>query len=357
MSPNWYALALFLTPGIGPVHFHALREAFPELSELFSLSEPALAALSLPAQSRVAIRSPDWERVEQQLQWAQASDQQLIAYEDPAYPPRLREIYAPPPFLYSKGNVEVLSKIQLAMVGTRYPSHRAKEDAFYFAKALSEAGCVVTSGLALGIDAASHRGAISAVKPSVAVMGVGLEQIYPRSNRALAQSLLDTGGAWVSEFPLGSPLRPENFPRRNRIISGLSVGVFVVEAALRSGSLITARYAIEQGREVYAMPHSLHHPLGKGCHALLKQGAKLVEDLSDILPEICLNLGLNSLEEAPLEKRGKGHLPDWIEFTPATFDDIVARSGLSPKAVSLALARWELAGLIRNEDGRYGLIE
>lgn len=352
-NPLEYRLALLFSPGIGPIHFYKLRQQFPDLAEIFSAKPALLRQWHLPEESIAGIVSPNWSLVDKHLSWASQAGNHLISYDSLAYPSQLKAIYAPPPFLFVRGDVSALTLPHIAMVGTRHPSHRAKEDAFYFAAELARRGYGVCSGLALGIDAESHRGALSLHGKTVAVMGVGLDQIYPRQHRTLAEEILTQKGCWVSEFPLETSIRPENFPRRNRIISGLSRGVFVVEAAMRSGSLITARYALEQGREVYAMPGSIHNPLAKGCHYLLKQGAKLVENVEDLLEELkteALPLVENSLTNPDLAREP---LLEWIEFTPVAFDDIVQRSGLEPRLLLQQLAVLELKGVIRQQGGRY----
>ena len=281
-------LRLSLTPGVGPASVR-------DLLSVFGLPEDVVAA-GRPALSRVvgdrladALSTRDELRdsaVERALEWAQAPDHHLLSLADPAYPARLLQIGDPPPLLYVAGDPALLNRPMLAIVGSRSATRGGLENAEAFAAALGEAGLTIASGLALGIDAAAHRGALATAAGTVAVFGTGADVAYPAANRGLADAIRRHGGAVVSELPLGTGPREANFPRRNRLIAGLSRGVLVVEAALRSGSLITARLAGEFGREVFAIPGSIHSPLSKGCHQLIKQGAKLVESAQDVLGEL-----------------------------------------------------------------------
>jgi DNA processing protein len=270
----------------------------------------------------------------------------------------LRQIPYPPPLLFVHGDPDCLRAPQLAIVGTRNPTPPGRETAHRFAAHLAGAGLAITSGLALGIDAAAHQGALSGDGRTIAVMGTSLERVYPAKNRDLAHAIAERG-ALVSELPIGTPAAAENFPRRNRLISGLALGVLVVEAAARSGSLITARAALDQGREVFAIPGSIHNPLAKGCHALIRQGmAKLVETADDILEE------LGSLAAAGAEKStlstvapSAGAAPDWLDDDyrqllaaigdgPAGVDLLVERCGLTAEVVSSMLLILELEGYV-----------
>jgi DNA processing protein len=288
----------------------------------------------------------------------------LIDTFNPAYPPLLAQIPTAPALLYVQGDVASLRAPQLAVVGARRPSAPARATAARFAYSLSRAGLVITSGLALGIDAASHEGALAAGGRTVAVLGTGLDQIYPREHRALAARIA-AQGALVSEFPRGTaPLRA-NFPRRNRIISALCLGTLVVEAAHHSGSLITARLAAEQGREVFAVPGSIHNPLARGCHALIRSGAKLVENVGDIFEEIdfyfakqddMCDVGQPESPVAGVAPLDKGYeiLLDALGFEPASVDTLVERTGLSSQSVASMLLILELQGAVGvHGGGRY----
>ena len=277
------------------------------------------------------------------LRWLEGPGRRVVARNDPAYPRMLAEIANPPPLLYVTGRVELLNRPSFAIVGSRNASAQGVRDAEAFAAALSAAGLCVVSGLALGIDAAAHRGGLRAPGSSVAIVGTGADRIYPPRNRDLAHELAQRG-AVVSEFPLGTTPRPENFPRRNRLISGLSKGVLVVEAALESGSLITARLALDQGRDVFAIPGSIHSPMTKGCHALIREGAKLVERVEDILEE----LNIEHASAAPRTGR-VAHTDAFLEAMgdgPASIDQIAERSGASAEATAAHISLLQLEGRI-----------
>jgi DNA processing protein len=299
------------------------------------------------------------------LRWLEAEHHYLVTLTDPVYPDLLKQLSDPPAGLFVSGNPALLSTPQLAVVGSRNPTPYGRETAESFARHLSTCGLTITSGLAAGIDAASHRGALqSSAGLTVAVCGTGLDIVYPRSSEALAREI-EQRGALVSEFPPGTPPRKHHFPRRNRIISGLSLGTMVVEATLGSGSLITARMAGDQGREVFAIPGSIHNPMAKGCHQLIRQGAKLVDTADDILSE----LGpLAATLRAPFPMAGTetpdstGNSQDRLDkdykilldalgFEPLGVDQLVARSGLGADSVASMLLMLELSGRIESYPG------
>ena len=288
------------------------------------------------------------------LAWLEQQNHAAITLYDPEYPPLLKEIADPPPLLFVRGNPEILSLPQIAIVGSRNPSNLGIETAAAFAKTLSQHGFVITSGLALGIDAASHWGALNANGYTIAVAGTGLDRVYPARNKDLATEIVNTG-AMVSEFPPGTLAKANHFPRRNRIISGLCQGLLVVEAAKESGSLITARMALEQNREVFAIPGSIHNPLARGCNALIREGAKLVETTQDILEEFNQyiqqdknNYLATSQTTLDLEQQT---LLNRIMFSPTTIDKLVEDSGLSVKIVSSMLLILELQGYVEANAG------
>lgn len=319
-----------------------------------------------------------------ELEWAQRDNNHIVMLDDPEYPALLRETSGPPPLLYVHGLLEALAMPQLAIVGSRNPTPGGTDNACRFAHSLAVSGLCITSGLAMGIDSAAHRGALSANGLTVAVAGTGLDRVYPASNRELAHQIA-AQGALVSEFPLGSGVRRANFPRRNRVLSGLSVGTLVVEATVRSGSLITARLAMEQGREVLAIPGSIHNPLARGCHRLLRDGAKLVETAEDVLEElgplaqVALNArqgkqpGVQVTGASPAADPSAAELEDDADYPvllsamgydPAPVDLLVERSGLTAEAVSSMLLILELNGSIEampgglySRIGRSGQIE
>lgn len=279
------------------------------------------------------------------LAWAQSPRHHLITWGDARYPALLREIPDPPLCLFVIGDPAHLSRPQIAVVGSRTPTAGGADNAKAFAQALTEAGLVTTSGLALGIDACAHRGALTAGGPTVAVAGTGLDRVYPARHRALAHEIAERG-ALVSEFMLGTPPRREHFPQRNRVISGLSIGVLVVEAAVHSGSLITARLASEQGREVFAIPGSIHSPLSRGCHALIRQGAKLVESARDVLEELGALASLTGPAHARASLVPAHPLLTHLGYDPVDVDTLIERSGLTPDAVSSILLELELKGMV-----------
>jgi DNA processing protein len=328
--------------------------------QLLRTTPSDLAALKINNRTANYLRNPDWDAVERDMQWAEQPGNHLLTRQDPRYPPLLATIHDPPPLLFLHGDPETLQLPQLAIVGSRNPSRFGQETAADFARHLVTAGLTITSGLAIGIDGQAHSGALAAGGKTIAVTGTGLDRVYPASQRELSHRIAESG-ALLSEFPTGTPPLAGNFPRRNRIISGLSVGTLVVEAAQRSGSLITARLALEQGREVFAIPGSIHNPLARGCHALIRQGAKLVETANDILEELGSLLGtLHEEPSAPTVIASQKcteldsdyqQLLDCVEFDPITADQLIAESGLTAEAVSSMLLLLELEGYISSAPG------
>ena len=293
------------------------------------------------------------EGAEQALTWLREPGNHMVTLGDADYPQLLLQTVDPPPVLYVKGRLDLLNRPALAIVGSRNASTQGTENAVNFAHALSEAGITIISGLALGIDAAAHRGGLAGAGSSIALVGTGLDVVYPARNKALAHELA-AKGALISEYPLATPPLANNFPRRNRLISGMSLGCLVVEAALQSGSLITARLANEQGREVFALPGSIHSPLAKGCHALIKQGAKLVDDANDILEELKLSTRVPATHELPDLEAGMARLLGDLGYEPCDLDSLCARTGLGADVVSGLLLKLELEGLVEKlPGGRY----
>jgi DNA processing protein len=300
-----------------------------------------------------ALRSgPDLDRLKQSLDWLRGPGRCLVSLADPEYPQTLLQTADPPLVLFVQGRVELLSAPALAIVGSRSATPGGIRDGEAFAHHLSNAGLTIVSGLALGIDGAAHRGGLRGASSSIAVVGCGLDQVYPSRHRDLAQRLA-ADGAVVSEFAIGTPPLAANFPRRSRVISGLARGCLVVEAALRSGSLITARLALEQGREVFAIPGSIHSPVSKGCHWLIKQGAKLVESAQDVLEE----LGVAS-DASRDRTAAKASLPPSeasvltsMGFEPVDLDTICDRTALSPEAAVGILLKLELDGYLSRLPG------
>lgn len=330
------------------------------IEALFSATKEELREIGLKQTEIESIQKPDWKAVEQDIQWAQKPDCYLIVRSDVRYPALLRELNNDAPLvLYVRGQPAVLSRAQLAIVGTRNPTVMGKELASEFAKRLAKVGLIITSGLAQGVDAASHMGALHVNAPTIAVIGTGQNVIYPREHAKLAEKMIEQG-AIVSEFPINEPPMALNFPRRNRIISGLSLGVLVVEAAIRSGSLITARFATEQGREVFAIPGSIHNPQARGCHKLIQQGAKLIEKVEDIMEEFKAHSGLflpdvvesKTNSTAQLDQKTR-NLLGLIGDEITTVDMLLRRSGLTVAEVSSMLLSLELRSYVQIVPGGY----
>ena len=347
-----FLLALLRLPGAGPVK---MREILGTIDDLSCLFDPKDRCTVIPGVA-------DWQAVDKDLAWAQDPDHHLISHQNTFYPRLLREIPNAPPILFIHGNLELLERPQIAMVGSRNPTAIGAETALQFAEHFSKAGFTITSGLAIGIDGAAHRGALLQTGGTIAVVAHGLDSVYPAQHRALAQSIIEAKGALVSEFPIGVGALAGHFPRRNRIISGLSMGTLVVEATLNSGSLITAKQALEQGREVFAIPGSIHSPLAKGCHALIRSGAKLVETAEDVLEELGALLRYVRLREplkAETAKEAGALEPSYAallrevgyECTP--LDLVIARSGLTVEKVSSMLLELELQGQVVSVPGGY----
>jgi DNA processing protein len=348
-------LRLALTPKLGPAAQRKLLRAFGGPSEALDAApadlvraagEPAAAALRSGADARL---------LQHTLDWLTQTGNHLLTLADERYPRALLETADPPLLLFVKGRTELLDRPALAVVGSRSATARGIRDAEAFAQVLSDAGLTIISGLAIGIDSAAHRGGLSGKSSSVAVVGTGLDKVYPARNRELAHRLA-AEGALVSEFPLGTAPLAANFPRRNRVISGLARGCLVVEAALRSGSLITARQASEQGREVFAIPGSIHSPLSKGCHWLIKQGAKLVETAQDILEELGMApASAHREEDAPPLQASESAVLTAMGFEPVDPDTICDRTGLTSDTASAILLKLELDGYLSRLPG--GLLQ
>jgi DNA processing protein len=322
--------------------------------QIFQASSDTLVRLGLKSSSIQAIKNPDWALIDSDLQWLAETDNYALTITDTAYPAQLKEIADPPPILFVRGDPSLLSMPQIAIVGSRNPSTSGLETAFNFAKSLSTSGFVITSGLALGIDAASHRGALQGGGYTIAVAGTGLDRVYPAKHKDLATAIVKTG-AMISEFPPGTTAKANHFPRRNRIISGMCLGLLVVEAAKQSGSLITARMALEQNREVFAIPGSIHNPLARGCNALIREGAKLVETTQHIFEE--LNVYIQEDEDFT-EKNPETTLDleqqtllNLVMFSPTSIDDLVAQTGYPIEVIASTLLILELQGYLEATPG------
>jgi len=345
-------LTLEAIPGLGPDAAQRLLREFDRASGILNASGALLQSLVGATLARAIGQGVDDTVLQPGLDWLAHADNHLVTWHDAEYPASLRDLPTPPAWLYVKGDPAWLARPMLAVVGSRHASPQGLRDAEAFARALSDAGLTIVSGLALGVDAAAHGGGLAGLASSVAVVGTGLDRVYPARNKALAHRLA-AEGAIVSEFAIGTPPRSGHFPRRNRIISGLSLGVLVIEAALESGSLITARLAAEQGREVFALPGSIHSALSKGCHRLIKQGAKLVESAADVLEELgrLLPDALPPTSTPVTPVGGDEALLQQLSGGPLILDQLAARLGLTVEDVSVKLLAAEMQGTVAKLPG------
>jgi DNA processing protein len=349
-------------PGLTATHLHALLKG--ARYDIGRVCDPqVIAGVEMPAATRRFLTTPDEHLLDTDLAWIELSGAKLLLCTEEAYPPLLAAIPGAPPVLFVLGSAETLRSAQLAMVGSRNPTPAGRTTAREFAAWFARVGLTITSGLAAGIDTASHEGALLVNGETIAVFATGLDRIYPPENRDLALRIREHG-ALVSEFPPRTPPLRQNFPRRNRIISGLSLGTLVVEAARESGSLITARFAADQGREVFAIPGSIHSPVSRGCHELIREGATLVEEAADVLSELKNFLTKEGLvrprevvrRPAALDKEYE-MLLDALGFEPATIDVLAARTGLPGGSIASMLLILELEGCVAAlPGGRYGRI-
>ncbi|MFZ6755416.1 DNA-processing protein DprA [Undibacterium sp. Dicai25W] len=348
-------LRLEQTPGVGAGTARKLLTAFGLPEQIFACSYEQLAAEVGPRIAKALLQPPSpalLALTEKTYEWCQQANNYVLTLADSNYPSALLEIPDPPVVLYVKGCLDLLSSPGIGVVGSRHATAQGIRNAELFSETLSHAGLTISSGLAAGIDAAAHQGALRGMASTVAVIGTGADIVYPARNRELAHAIAESG-CIVSEYSLGSPALASNFPRRNRIISGLALGVLVIEAAAQSGSLITARMAVEQGREVFAIPGSIHSPLAKGCHQLIKQGAKLVESAQDILEELKFSLPkLKDLSGTTPESElshvnipASGLLAN-IAFDPTPMDTLALVSGLDMGCLNAQLLNLELDGQI-----------
>ncbi len=357
-------LQVSFASGIGPRGFARLLEHFGEPGRVLSAGRTALREAGLRPETIQSLLEPDLQAIDQTLSWLDTEGAHVLTLLDAAYPPLLKEIRDPPPLLFVQGDPRLLQDPQIAIVGSRNPTPSCVETTEAFAEYLAGCGLVITSGLALGVDGAAHRGALRAGR-TIAVLGTGPDRVYPARHRDLARHI-SSAGALVSELRPGIGPEGRNFPRRNRLISGMSLGTLVTEAAMKSGSLITARCAGEQGREVFALPGSIHNPMARGCHALIREGAKLVETARDIFEELApgIRAALTADEPpaAPESTEGVGQvldpeyrqLLDAMGYDPVAADDLIQRTGLAAKSVASMLLLLELQGAVSSvPGGRY----
>lgn len=359
-------------PSLGGASLIKLIETFGGVAAVAAASKRDLTRSGLTEEAATAITNPDQAKIESDLQWLSHPDHHLLCWDDDAFPVLLRRIPTPPAALFVDGDPGCLWQPQIAIIGSRNPTAGGLDHARDFAATLARQGMTITSGLASGIDTASHEAAMDAGGLTIAVNGTGLDQVYPASSHAAARRIRSQG-AMVSELPLGSPPKRQHFPSRNRIISGLSLAVLVVEAGLNSGTLITARKAAEQGRDVFALPGSLNNPMAKGCHRLIREGARLVETTADIMQELGpvaaelqmeIRQRLNQPDEQPISPaRDETNLLDDDDYStlwgvlghdPKPVDTIIEKTKLSAREVSSMLLLMELKGMVKKHaNGRY----
>lgn len=373
LTPTEQILLLQSLPETGSAAYWRLLDAYPGLKCALAAPLDDLAKLLSPQACSVlreircqGEQHPEIRRLRDALRWLEQHGVVLLDTHHEYYPAMLRETRRAPPMLYVWGDPAVLSMPQIAVVGSRSPTPGGRDNARQFAAELAAHGITITSGLALGVDVAAHMGALQGNGKTIAVLGTGIDQIYPQRHQKIAEDIVAAGGAVISEFPLGTRPQPANFPQRNRIISGLSFGVLVIEAAVKSGSLITARYALQQDREVFAIPGSIHNPLSRGCHALLRDGAKLAESAQDILDEVQgflalkwqevdSNSQLNQLNRNNelIESEHEGAILEQLGYDPVSLDTLVQRTGLPAGELMAGLLTMELRGLVGNLGSGY----
>lgn len=374
-------LALNKIEGFGVKYFMHFEENYPDITQILTLSDAELLALNWQEKHIHQWRKLSWKNIETELNWAEKPDCHILNWHDSAYPRLLKEIHRPPVILYVQGQCDAINRMSMGIVGTRHPTPYGRENAKKFSQELAEIGFCICSGLAMGTDGVAHQSALSYPTGTTAVVATGLDQIYPVRHQKLAHDILENG-AIISEFPFKTPPRAENFPRRNRIISGLSRGVLVIEAALKSGSLITARYALEQGREVFAIPGSIQNTQAHGCHELIRQGAVLVNSIVNIFEELNISFSKENNEPNITKQREKfkqtkpteplilkdhpkqlslptplpASLPNdknypLLEYlhssTPTSIDQLIEQSGLLPHIIIEQLLTLELLDLIQ----------
>jgi DNA processing protein len=363
-------LTLRHTAGVGPNTFHALLDAFGSVEAALGANASQLSQIGIKSNAITALTNRERPDIQADLDWFAQVGHHIITLQDERYPAQLKTLSDAPPLLYVRGDTDYLNRPQLAIVGTRNPTASGRNTAKEFANHLADAGITITSGLASGIDGASHEGALLGLAGTIAVVAHGLDIVYPAQHQQLAQNISEHG-AVISEMPIGAQPTRGSFPRRNRLISALALGTLVVEAAQKSGSLITARYALEQNREVFAIPGSIHNPMARGCHQLIRQGAKLVESVNDILEDLSINLSQTSgypqkprtnIQKKPTEKTNDLHktldphhqkLLKCLAYEPASVDELVSQSGFSAAEVASMLLILELDDIIACQDGRY----
>ncbi len=351
---NKFFLALALYNGMKPSFLKRLEERNP-ISDYFHLSKTALNSIGFSDALCDYIKKPPWQLVEKHIHWADSKHQTLITWHDKSYPKKLLELSSPPPFLMIKGNVKLLDTFNIAIVGSRTPTHLGANLAHKFAYQLASLGISITSGLALGIDGQAHRGALDANGLTTAILATGIDEVYPKRHHYLLDKISEKG-AIISEFPLNTRPRRHHFPQRNRVISGLSDGVLVVEAKEKSGSLLTAYHALEQNINVFAIPGSVVNSEAKGCNKLIKEGAILIDSIASLCEELNIKQQLSTIEtkkkQKKLDTKGK-NLVKFVGYEVTSIETICSKSGLSLYDVANILIELELNGAIKAVPGGY----
>ncbi len=343
-----------------------LIKHFGSPQDVFTAGRSEWQAIKMKANLIQYLENIDWQIIENDLQWLEQPNNHILTLEHPDYPPMLKNIADPPPILFIHGNYKLLTSQQIAIVGTRKASEEGKQIAMEFATNLSYQGFTITSGMAYGIDGAGHIGALNATGKTIAVAGTGLDRVYPSGHRELAHQIAQSGGALISEFPIGTTIKRQNFPIRSRIVSGLSLGVLVIEVPDKSGALYTVQHSLKQGREVFVIPGSIYNPLVKGCHRLIKEGAKLVENVNDILEELDIYRPPIPIKNPVIKKPTQVKpanldnehqiILDYLITNSSSIDNLVELSGLDVSKISSILLMLELKGVITiKAGGLYGL--
>ena len=354
-------LILNLTPGLGPIKQQALRSYFSSVEAIIHAPSHRLRACGLSPQMIKALHHPDYAKIDKALTWQEAQDQHIVTYDAANYPALLRQTHNPPPLLYVKGHLPTQLKSPLAIVGSRSPTPTGIKNSHDFAYSLAGAGMSIISGLALGIDGAAHQGALSAKGYTLAILGCGLDHIYPRRHQDLAEQITQQGGALMSEFPLDALPLAQHFPQRNRLISGICLATLVIEATQRSGSLITAQLALEQNRDIFALPGSIHNKLAAGNHQLIQQGATLVISAKNVLENLDITPNITSTppQKAPIPPistpidHEMTHLLRHIGFETTNIDNIIADSKICHQKINSMLLKLELHGYISRVPGGF----
>ena len=357
-------ISLWRVSGVGAKYYQTLLSHFDDPDAVFNATSSSLKQAGISQNlADTILDNKESDSAKPDLEWLNAANNHyIITIDCPEYPNLLKQTDSPPPLLYVHGELSIINDPQLAIVGSRNPTQSGLTSAYDFAKYLAQTGLCITSGLALGIDGSAHQGALDGNGPTIAITATGIDRVYPAKHRDLAHKIVESG-AIISEFPIGTQPRSGNFPRRNRIISGLAHGTLVVEAALKSGSLITARLASEQGREVFAIPGSIHNPLAKGCHQLIRQGAKLVETAQDILEEMSAVIDLSEIDQPTLDQPSNINsaetsndpehkiLLEKMGYDPIPIDQLVTSTGFKAESIAAMLLILELQNQVSSNGG------